>query len=1325
MLTKAYNALQYIQNSGYVLDVLRTIPKERREEFMQAAEAASKEMAKDRPGFLTRLLEAPGRGLEKMASSIQEAIGLGGSDEEIADIDRLRGIAAGTTELAKPTDPWYERLPVQAAEMTPQIGMAAKEGLAWTATAFGLPRGQSLYREAKAGGAGTAEALASATVGAATETALFSFNPFKFAKALPAGIVKTFGGTAAIVDRVVETAANLGIGVGKGSVLMGTAEGLARLNAEVTKWAGGRGSADMLAPLTEGLKASVEAAPLMAFIHGVQVPMEMAGKIGKKPLRPQYGDMSKLPETGDVSRAQWKAANLPADSGREQSLRNAIRDDYVQRKSQTPAEPAGELNAERERAAGEVHEDVQAQEEPPVAQGPREEAGPSEGGVGIRERLPSKVPEEKVAPPEPRQTIPPEEPPPAGVGFTTELTPPPPAGTKPAEPTQTAQTTSTEGSQPDRVSFGKEPRVTGGGAMNLPLLTNPLETIRKTFQRFFTARGELPKDVYDRKISKEGEVAREMNQMRFAMGDFRRGVKKALAGRELTEANTQLMNDALRGRTPIASLPDLLQEPVQAMRDHIDSLSRRLIACGAAQGDLVGIITEHEGFYVTRSYKVFSDPKWSKKVPVEKRNQAIAYLRSEFPEKTDPEIHGLVERLLYKGIEAGAPTALLKNAGLGAKDLSTFMRRKDIPEPIRELWGEYKEAGVNYARSVFKMANLAANHRFLQDVKTAGLGKFFFEQPVITESGKHIARISSEGNKAMEPLDGLYTTPEIKAAFDRVYQPEHLPDWLRGYMAVNSTVKYSKTVASLMTHVRNFVSNTGFAVANGHWRVGKGKEAFMGTMAGLSKRGDQVWRDYYLRASELGLVGEGVRAGELRDAVRDASEVNLDEYVYNAERRHARKIANVAKIAGRAVSELYQAEDGVWKLYAWENEKARYREARPDLSVPEVEKLAADIVRDTYPTYSKVPEAIKKLRRFPVVGTFVNFPAEVIRTTFNTLDLAVRELNDPRTRAIGATRLVGTAVALTGLSALSAGTMALTGITRKDDEDLKKFVAPWQKNSRLIYLGRKPTGEFRFVDMGYSDPHSNLIEPVIAFMQGKNFKESMIAAGKAFVEPFASQEILYKAVSEASANMTETGRPVYNPEETPGQQAKDIANHFWKTLEPGTLTSARRIAMGLKGEKSASGRSFDPGIEATAVVTGQRIQELDVEQSYSFRLRDFKKSLDLVKDIGRESTHRRGTVTAEEIGSDLSRMDEQRRSLFDDFSETTRAAMRLGVNRARIQKMLKASGLSHEIQQSVLRGVYRPSRMSPESLKTVKQANPQEFRDRSSAIRRAEEELAR
>ena len=52
-----------------------------------------------------------------------------------------------------------------------------------------------------------------------------------------------------------------------------------------------------------------------------------------------------------------------------------------------------------------------------------------------------------------------------------------------------------------------------------------------------------------------------------------------------------------------------------------------------------------------------------------------------------------------------------------------------------------------------------------------------------------------------------------------------------------------------------------------------------------------------------------------------------------------------------------------------------------------IEEASAFLLRNTYPTYSKVPPFIQNLRKIAVVGNFISFPAEILRTGTNILQL--------------------------------------------------------------------------------------------------------------------------------------------------------------------------------------------------------------------------------------------------------------------------------------------------------------------------------------------------
>lgn len=830
----------------------------------------------------------------------------------------------------------------------------------------------------------------------------------------------------------------------------------------------------------------------------------------------------------------------------------------------------------------------------------------------------------------------------------------------------------------------------------------------------FRSRGDLPETVFKRKIEKDASVAREMTRQGYLLKDFDRAVR-AHYGKTLDDATVKLLDDALKRDAPMTAVPEPIREPLAAMRAHMDGLSRAMIAAGVVQGDLALKVDSNMGTYATRSYRTFDDPEWAKKVPQEIKNRVVNLLRSEYPDANDEEIAGLLDTLLFRG-EEDSPIALIKAGKLGSKDLSILTKRKEIAPEIRALWGEYENPRVNYARSVAKMAGLVANHKFLGEVRSTGLGTFLHEKPIVRDGVSYRTPIAAEGSKTMEPLNGLYTTPEIAQAFKETLAPQRIGDNMRRYMKINGMVKASKTVLSVASEVRNLVSNIGFATANGHWRASKAGTAAATVATNLAKLPNKERRAYYLKLQSLGVVGESTRAGELQDVLKDATKGNLDEFADNVIKR------NIAKGA-RVATDVYQAGDDVWKIFAFENELARYRKALPDLSDAELEKRAANIVRMTYPTYSMVPEAIKKIRRAPFIGAFVSFPAEVVRTGYHTIKLALDELADPALRSIGAERMAGIVAAVTAAGAAATASRFLTGTSKDDDEDMRRFMAPWSRNSTIVHLGSDEEGNRRYVDLSFTDPYAYLRKPVIAALTGDDWEEALMGAFKEAAEPFFGEEILAGKLLDIARNTKKEGGRVFNPESPFMDRTSDKIAHIWDALEPGTLTSLNRVAKGVTGTETDTGRTYDASDELLNMATGVRRQSLDLPQAFSFKVRDATEKLDDSRRILTSVAARRGSVTESELREAYDAMEAARREHYEDLYRTASAARRLGVPDTQVRKILAAGGMNKKDIAGVMNGTYNPYMPSESFLESVETSiaamggDRSEFNNRRNLIR--------
>lgn len=857
-----------------------------------------------------------------------------------------------------------------------------------------------------------------------------------------------------------------------------------------------------------------------------------------------------------------------------------------------------------------------------------------------------------------------------------------------------------------------------GLEIKLGTLGGAVDKVKAFTRKNLTSSGDLPESTFDAMLKRDSGVNVANQKIKESTQDFKRAAKKTYKGVDkMTPDQVRAVDAAFKNPELVDSLPEEMRAPIRAMREHVDALSRAMIDVGAVEGDLAAHVADNMGFYATRSYRVFDDPKWASKVPEDVRNKAKALFRREYPKATDKQLEGKIDKMLFKGKAAQSPMALITKGKLGSKDLSILVKRKEIAPEIRALFGEHEDALVNYARSVSKMSHLIANHQFLESIEASGLTEGYFTKEPI---GENIIEIAADESSVMAPLNGLHTTPEILEAFEEATAPENMPDWLRMYMKANGAVKMSKTVLSIQTNVRNLIGNVGFAVANGHWRAGAFKEGVGGVLTQFGVMRGKEWREYYRDALSHGVIHESARAGELRDIVKDAIDKDPADVLVG----QAGKIDFTKPL--RLQTEIYQSQDDLWKLYAWENERARYSKAYPDWTEEQVKSKAAEIVRNTYPTYSLVPRLVKKARRFPLVGTFVSFPAEVIRVTGNTIAITKEELSNPETRAIGAQRLAGMMVAATGTSAAAMASRFLMGLTADDDEDMRQFMPPWSENSDIIYLGRSEDGNILWTDAGYTDPYSYLKGPLRALMRGETFGEKVYDAFGEAVDPFLSEEILAKTIREAVSNKRASGGTVYNEADSWSKKSEDVAGHLWKSaFEPGTVSSLRRIKLGMDDYVTTYGKAYDPKIEALATFTGTRVNEMAIEQALMFRARDFNTDTQNAVKILSSTAKRSGDVPDAEIRDAHSSMEASRERVFDELVGAVSAARNLGVSDDVIESRLQGASVTKAMRRAVMAGEYEPYVPTGQFLKFYEKGASEERQAELQARRELVQSIAR
>lgn len=847
---------------------------------------------------------------------------------------------------------------------------------------------------------------------------------------------------------------------------------------------------------------------------------------------------------------------------------------------------------------------------------------------------------------------------------------------------------------------------------------------KQVFRREFAPGGLLPEQVFGEKITRDSNFQAVEFDIRHLAGALEKAARQDFGKTldRLPEAQQRQLGEALAGKVPDALAPET-RAALVAMRQYIDALSGEYLgiiqnridtlaeratstgrdADAARALDEVGLyekIKANIGQYVHRSYRAFDDPQWFKKVPTEVLNAARRYLGEGYIEQGSPPAEArrladvAINEILKNGTAYDSMEAFVAEGKLGAKDLSVLMRRKDVPPEIRALLGEYTDPRVNFAKSATKMGRLIWNQRFLDRVRELGVGSFLFEGRDRPASAT--AQLAAENSDTLAPLNGLWTFPEVAQAFKDTLGKEQMGNLYRAIVRANGMVKYGKTVLSPTTAMRNWQSAMFFSLANGHFDLREAKKGWIAFREQVAQnaKGDQL--AYLRRLKELGVVYDAPYAGEMARYIQDA---RLEELLEGK----SGKGLHLLRRLNQTAQGFYSFGDDFWKIIGFENEKAALVKA--GIPAGQAETMAAERIRNTYPTYSMVGRGLKWLSRFPLAGTFVSFPAEIVRTTANMLQLTAADLKNenPGIRAIGRKRAAGMALVSAGFHALAVMTRAMFGVGDDEEEALRDLAPPWQKNSTFLYTGRDAKGQLRYFDMSFLDPYGYWKRPITAMMRDQPWEDAATSAAGDMLSPFLGTDISAGAIFEVMANKKGSGGRVYSPTGDALDQTTDIANHLRKALQPGFVGNAERLVLAAKGaRREGSGQPYGMRDEVVSLL-GWRASTLDTRTALYYRSFEFTDALTSARQELTRTLRSSNPVSRQDIQRSRAEAERQYSDAFRQMHRLVASARAAGMTRPQIARTLRLSGISAENTQALIAGRTPPMRIGTQSARNAVQ----------------------
>jgi len=518
----------------------------------------------------------------------------------------------------------------------------------------------------------------------------------------------------------------------------------------------------------------------------------------------------------------------------------------------------------------------------------------------------------------------------------------------------------------------------------------------------------------------------------------------------------------------------------------------------------------------------------------------------------------------------------------GSTNVKSLRQRKDLSPEIRALMGEYTDPLYNYYSTIFKISSLTSSRQYLNSLKEFGMGKFFFDK----KTADATKMFAGEESEALKPLNGIYTFPEI-------YESLKIADKeTAGLISqVAGRVRMFKTVYNPATHVKNIIGNMGFAVSNGHWT--NIPEAYKYMRSAITGKKDEDIMNMMDTLNRYGVLNNVIGIGELK-AYFDKNE-SVDDFlktIYNNANNNttASKLgkakANLSKIP-KAIEKAYAIEDDVFKILAFVNESNRYSKALFGVNYnklsadqkKEIDNIASEIVKDTYPTFSRVPKGVKTLSKFAFLGNFLAFPVESVRTQYNSLSLAMKEIKsgNPKLKTVGYSRIGGalaynslfSTMAVYAYNLAGAGLTGAVGMLFGDDEEenetsnaIKLYVSDWNKNSE-VYVSQFKDGILKYTDIGSLDSYGYQRKVWNAFFSTKNKKEFDQMMGSAIAElldPWMTGDFVVENFIKLRENDNGLGQTIYNPEGKFMDRFTDASVFVGKQFGPGAVGAAIKIA---------------------------------------------------------------------------------------------------------------------------------------------------------------------
>ena len=905
------------------------------------------------------------------------------------------------------------------------------------------------------------------------------------------------------------------------------------------------------------------------------------------------------------------------------------------------------------------------------------------------------------------------------------------------------------------------------------------DTANQTADRFFlTGQTERKIKATSRKIEKQLDIIEKRAY------DLARGFLKDYNTNTSSPAKQQYYLDQvlgyLKGQVDLTDLPTVLQNPASALNKTFINIKSEFADVLPKGAGLKDFLNNNLREYMRASFASFTNPFYTPDRKVFSRavdfmidrinkndNMVDAALRaSNLPPDeairnfATKQVESILERGKADGQDPLDALGFIARDNLKMDDL-VVQTGEELPDVIRKLLGEENSLRASVMTTASDLASQTANVQMYN--KLAGLGLregwlFSSAEDAIAAGIANPKRIGPRLpglGKLNSPISEAYGNKEVVESIVNTTGP--LDNLLKNglyqnLIAYKALVQTGKTVMSPATQTRNFGSAAFFPLQSGHiGGAASVQDAFkiiLDDVFGAGKTlNEQQLIDRITRKVELGVLDENVVVSELKDILKDVKAGNMKSLAKFSDRVDNTKLSDVA-------TRLYAGGDNVWKWYGHEfvmsqlkngfknvdDVVAQYKNQFGATINPKdlhegIEQYAATLIRETYPTYSKVPKLIQTIRRIPFIGNFVSFPAEILRTTFATTANAMKHIasDNAALRELGYRTLMGQFITYGGIG---AGTtylgQAMTNVTSQELEDIKQhFVPEFMRFSDLVPITDIEDGVLKVFDNSRYFPY-DLITTTVGNAINRASKDpekldpakiesDMFKDIYNYTGPFADLaggtlfgvSIGYEpALDFLRGGKTKTGSAIYSESDTSLEKFDKMFAHTFETINPGVIRTLENLFKGAAGALTGTGQPIKMTDQVFKLFGGSSVT-IDIPGSFRYQIGELKSSFKEPRVS--EGFYRPDFRTGAQLVREYNEQNEEAFREQYEFYKVVRAAIRNDfMDEDDVEELLEER-VGKKTAQNIIEGIFTPLSTSEGALegrfKNMERGNPDEFLD--------------